>query len=264
MMPMPPPAPIYTAENCRPAYQLNWSLTVFWNHPAEGAEWFADLRRVTEPDGVRLLEHRFCEPGVSQFLVSTIPRVAPPQLIRSVKGRLQHLVRAQFPQALRRHYCLRSVGRIDRNTAEEYVRAQMERHPMADPRIQSLLARYQIQSSEVDLSQARSTAHGQFWYNLHLVFVHEQRWREVRETALAHTHDMILATAQKHGHLLSVGGLVPDHVHLTLGCAWEESPADAVLSYMNNLAFAAEMAPIFKFGFYAGTIGEYDRGAMRR
>jgi hypothetical protein len=32
---------------------------------------------------------------------------------------------------------------------------------------------------------------------------------------------------------------------------------------MNNLAYAAGMKPIFKFGFYVGTFGEYDLGATR-
>ncbi len=32
---------------------------------------------------------------------------------------------------------------------------------------------------------------------------------------------------------------------------------------MNNLAYAAGMKPIVPFGFYVGTFGEYDLGAMR-
>jgi len=261
---MPAPAAIYTVHNCRPAYQLNWSLTVFWNHPPHGDEWFADLQKATEPDGVRLLEHRFREPDASQFLVSTTPQVAPPQLVRLVKGRLQYLVRGRIPLAFRRHYGLRSVGTADRQTVEEYVCSQVEHHPMADPRVQDMLERYQIRCAQTDLSQPRHTAHGQFWYNLHLVFVHQERWREMREAALARTREVILGTAQKHAHLLSFAGIVPDHIHLTLGCTWKQSPADAALCYMNNLAYAAGMKPIFKFGFYAGTFGEYDLGAVRR
>jgi REP element-mobilizing transposase RayT len=261
---MSTPAPIYTAENCRPAYQLNWSLAVFWNHPTQEASWLEDLKKATEPDGVRVLEHCFRGPGMSQFLISTRPTVSPPQLLWSVKGRLQCLVRGEFPKAFRRHYGLRSVGSADRATIEDYVRQQAEHHPMADPRVQANVQRCQISFPEIDLSQPRRTSHGQFWYNLHLVFVHEERWREVRGPALARARDVIVATARKHGHLISVGGIVPDHVHLTLGGNWEESPAEIVLCYMNNLAYAAGMKAIFKFGFYVGTFGEYDLGAMRR
>jgi REP element-mobilizing transposase RayT len=264
MSPMPVPTPLYTPENCRPAYQLNWSLTVFWTHPAEFAAWLDDLKRATEPDGVRILEHRFCTPGVSQFFLSTLPGVAPPQLVRSVKGRLQYLVRNQYPTPFRRHYALRSVGTADRQTIEDYVRTQTEHHLMADPRVQNMLERQQIQSADADLCQARRTAHGQFWYNLHLVFVHERRWREFREEGLAGTREMILAAARKHGHLLSAAGIVPDHIHVTLGCNWDESPESVAICYMNNLAYNAGMKPIFKYGYYAGTIGEYDLGAMRQ
>ncbi len=229
----------------------------------QDAEWLEDLKKATEPDGVRVLEHCFRDSTMSQFVVSTTPVVSPPQLVRSVKGRLQYLVRGELPKAFRRHYGLRSVGSVDRATIEEYVRRQAEHHPMADPRVQATVQRCQIDIPEVDLSQPRRSSHGQFWYNLHLVFVHQERWREVREPAFVHTRDMILATARKHAHLLSVGGIVPDHIHLTLGGNWEESPAETVLCYMNNLAYASGMKPIFKFGFYVGTFGEYDLGAMR-
>jgi REP element-mobilizing transposase RayT len=263
MAPMSALTPLYTADNCRPAYQLNWGLTVFWRRPIENADWLADLKKATEPDGVRVLEHCFREPGMSQFLVSTRPTVTSPQLVRSVKGRLQYLVRRQFPSAFRRHYGLRSVGSVGRAATEEYVRSQAMHHPMADPRVQATVGRLQIDFPEVDLSQPRRSGHGQFWYNLHVVFVHKERWCEIREPALARTRETILATARKHAHLLSAGGIVPDHIHLTLGGNWEESPAETTLCYMNNLAYAAEMKPVFKFGFYVGAFGEYDLGAIR-
>jgi REP element-mobilizing transposase RayT len=212
---MSTPVAIYTPDNCHPAYQLNWSLAVFWNHPERDSAWFADLQQATEKDGVRLLEHRILEPGVSQFFVSTTPQVAPPQLVRSVKGRLQYLLRDRYPSAFRRHYGLRSVGKASRRAIEEYVRGQVEHHPSADPRVQHAMARFQIHCPDVDLSQPRRTAHGQFWYNLHLVFVHAERWREVREAVLDRTQRTILAAATKHGHLLSEGGIVPDHIHST-------------------------------------------------
>jgi hypothetical protein len=36
--------------------------------------------------------------------------VAPSQCLRSIKGRLQHLVRAALPRAFRRNYSIRSLG----------------------------------------------------------------------------------------------------------------------------------------------------------
>src|SRR5437016_5225948 len=105
MSPMPAPAPLYTAANCSPAFQLNWSLAAFWTAPMlPAADWLPSLRAATEPDGVRVLEHHCKQPTTSQFLLSTTPAVAPQQIIRSVKGRLQYLVRHQLPQAFRRNY----------------------------------------------------------------------------------------------------------------------------------------------------------------
>ena len=103
------PAPIYTSENCRAAYQLNWSLALFWQEPAANADWLADLQR----GGARRVPHpryQFARPGVSQFLVSTRPETAPERLVWSVKGRLQHQVRRQCPKAFHRNYGLRSAG----------------------------------------------------------------------------------------------------------------------------------------------------------
>lgn len=35
------------------------------------------------------------------------------------------------------------------------------------------------------------------------------------------------------------------------------------MAILNNIAFGHEMKPIFQYGFYAGTFGEYDLGAIR-
>lgn len=84
--------PIYTPHNTKPAYQLNWALTIFWrDRPIPDDDWFDALQSATEPDGVRVLKHRITTRDASQFFVSTRPHVAPSQLVRSVKGRLQHL-----------------------------------------------------------------------------------------------------------------------------------------------------------------------------
>ena len=61
------PEPLYTADNVRIAYQLNWSLAIFWNQSAPSPEWLEPLQTNTEPDGVRILEHRFTKPNVSQL-----------------------------------------------------------------------------------------------------------------------------------------------------------------------------------------------------
>ena len=64
--------------------------------------------------------------------------------------------------------------------------------------------------------------------------------------------------------LLSKGGILPDHVHLALGCDVREPPCQVALSYMNNLAYAFGMKRAFAIGFYVGTRGEYDVGVAAR
>jgi hypothetical protein len=71
---------------------------------------------------------------------------------------------------------------------------------------------------------------------------------------------MILKAVAKRRQLLSVAGIAPDLIHLTIGCSVEESPAEVSLSYMNNLRYACGLNRNFGMGFYVGTFGEYDLG----
>jgi REP element-mobilizing transposase RayT len=255
--------PIYTPHNTEPAYELNWGLTVFWRGtPIPNDVWLAALQRGTEPDGVRVLKHRIATNNASQFFVSTKPHVSLQQLIRSVKGRLQHQIRERSPKPFQRNYCLRSIGSATRSVVEAYVASQLGHHRMADPNVQRRLARFQRYYAGVDLSKPSFSAHGEYWHNLHLVFVHEDRWMEIRESVLGRLLAVIEGAARKHGHRLSRAAVLPDHIHLTLGCDISESPEQVVLGYMNNCAYVCGMKPVFRFSNYVGTFGEYDRGAV--
>ncbi len=122
--------------------------------------------------------------------------------------------------------------------------------------------KYQRAFSDVDLSQAISSAHGRYWYNLHLVLVNAERWMEIRPSVLQSMSSMIVRVSMKYTHRLSRVGMLADHIHLTLGCQVTESPEEVALRFLNNLAFSVGMSPCFKFGYFAGTIGEYDRSAV--
>jgi REP element-mobilizing transposase RayT len=255
--------PLYTPLNCTPAYQLHWVLDVFWRTPPPDAGWLASLQRATEPDGVRVLRHRLLGSSTSQFHVSTKPPVAPTALVRSVKGRLQYLVRDREPRAFRRNYGIRSVGSARRETVEDYVRGQTGHHRMADTRVQERLGKYKIEDHDVDLSQMQRGGHCQYWYSLHVVLVHEGRWMEIRDRMLTAMRQMIIRVAKSRAYRLSRGGILPDHVHLTVGCDPGESPEHVALCFMNNLAYACGMKPVFMPSYYVGTIGEYDLGVFR-
>lgn len=73
---------------------------------------------------------------------------------------------------------------------------------------------------------------------------------------------MILQIAAKKQHSLSRAAILPDHIHMLLRPSIHESPGDVALAYMNNLAHAHGMQPRFQFGYYAGTCGDYDMGAI--
>ena len=217
--------PLYTPQNTEPAYQLNWGLTLFWRHfpiPEEG--WLARLQEATEPDGVRVIKHRVTTGEASQFFVSTKPHVSLSELIRSVKGRLQHLIRDETPKAFQRNYCVRSIGAAKRSVVEDYVASQLKHHRMADRRVQQRLARFQRGYPGVDLSKSWFSSHGEYWYNLHVVIVNEERWIETWDQVLSELSRMIDRVASKHGDRLSRVGMFADHIHMTMGCSIDRSP----------------------------------------
>ncbi len=253
------PNPLYTPSNCpEPAYQLDWSYDLFWRERPSNFPWQDELRGICEEDSIRILQHGFQEPNVSQFLISTPPRIAPLLIVQRVKGRLQHLIREQDPKAFRRNYGIRSIGSTRRTKLEQYLATQLDHHAMADLKVQSRLAKYQIHQPEVDLSQPRRTTHARYWYNLHIVIVNDSRYMEIRHEVLTALREMIVRASNVKGHWLSRAAIVPDHIHLTLGCRLEEAPEEVVLSYMNNLAYAYGMKRVFKYGYYVGTFSEYD------
>lgn len=254
--------PLYTAKNTRVAYQLNWSYALFWREPPQSLDWYPELQAVTEPDHIRLLNHAFCEPNVSKFLVSTTPEVVPELIPQRVKGRLQHLLQRTMPRAFQRNYSLRSIGSTKRDKVEAYVASQLGHHSMADARVQARLEEYQVHDETVDLSRQRQTSHAIYWYSLHLVFVMRDRDMHLQDETLTAIRNMICAAAKKKKHSLSRAAVLPDHIHLTIGCDLAESPEQVALSYLNNLAFAVGMKTIFEYGYWVGTFGEYDLGVV--
>lgn len=262
---MPAIEPIYTPENCEAAYQLNWSLSIFWNSPPPPqADWIEALRQATKADGVHLLEHRLTERNVSQFLLSTRPEMPPPAAVRAVKGRLQYLVRDKLPKAFRRNYGLWSVGTVKADVIERYVADQTRHHHMADPRVQRRFESLSIGGSRELLDTPRVSGHAQFCYNLHLVLVSRDRDIEIRRRALEARQHMLVAAAAKKGHLIGKGQILADHLHVALGCQLSEPPQEVALGYLNNLAYAAGMKPIFQYGYYVGTFSRYDLDAIRQ
>ena len=191
-------------------------------------------------------------------------RRPPSDVVRSIKGRLQHLVRDELPRAFRRNYRIESVGEVDNGVLQHYVAAQPERHRMADPRAAARLGAVQFHDEHVELSAIRTSAHGQFLYNLHIVLENADHLSDMREETLAASRRMLIAACRKREWLLSRIGVASNHLHVLVGGDVTDAPQDVALSLMNNLAYAQEMTAAFEFSYYVGTFGNYDRDAIRR
>jgi REP element-mobilizing transposase RayT len=224
--------------------------------------WYNQLKENVHRDLIRVLEHHFKPPNIWLFLLSTQPIVRPPQIIKSVKGRLQNLLQGSHPKAFRRNFSLTSIGDARREVVEAYVSDQLGHHRMADVCVQTQFTEFQLTFPDVDLSKPQFSSHGRYVYNLHLVLVHQDRWCEVDRGRLEVTRDMIINAAGKKRHRLSRVSLFAEHVHMTLGCRYDESPEDVALGYLNNLAYAHGMKEAYRYGYYVGTFGEYDMGAV--
>ena len=259
------PSPIYTLSTCpNPAYQLNWSYTIFWHQRPTASPWLEALQLANEPDGIRILQHQFAGKKASQFLVSTKPHVAPRNIVQRIKGRLQAQLRPTQPNAFQRNYALRSIGAIKRSTVDTYVAGQVQHHLMADERVSKRLEDYKFFDKAIDLAKPTHTSHGIFWHNLHLVLVNAERHRNTDDARLRGLHQMIRSVARKKGYGLSRIGMLADHLHITLRGKLDDSPADIALGYLNNLAYVMGMRAEFCFSYYVGTFGEYTIRAIPR
>jgi REP element-mobilizing transposase RayT len=256
--------PLYTAQNCTPAFQLRWSLSLFPKQPLPSPEhWLERLQAATEPDGVRVLECQTRQDSSIQFLISTTPAVPPPQIVKSVKGRLQHTLRPVAACEFRRNFRLTSLGDARLEIVEDYVARQLIRHPLADGASSQSMEQFQMTYPDTDLSQPVNSAHGQYVIALHIVLVHAERWRTCEASFHTVTKDAIHATAAKKGHRISRIAILADHVHLTAGVGYQASPSEVVLAYMNNVAYRHAMLRMWIDSFYVGTIGPYDMAAVR-
>lgn len=254
-------SPFYVPKDCKPAYQLDWSFSVFWRRAPATFDWLEELQVLNKVDDIRILQHAFQEPKTSQFLISSQPDKAPLLIAQRVKGRLQRLVRNTIKRPFQRNYGLRSVGSTRREKLEQYLATQLDHHPMADQRVAERFQRYQIFNPNVDLREAQATSHARYWYNLHIALVNDGRYREIHHERMQSVHDMIYRVAQKKTHRLSRAAVLPDHIHLMLGCPIETSPLEVVLSYMNNLSYACGQR-LFMPSYFVGTFSEYDLGVI--
>jgi REP element-mobilizing transposase RayT len=253
----------YTSDNCKFAYQLRWGVTVFWRQCVDPGTWLEPFVSAIEKDEIRLLTWRQMDPLTTQFAVSTTPPLSPQFIVQRVKGRLQYSVRDIAPKALRPHYAIRSVGTQERKVVEAYIAKQPSKHPMASQRSQEVFEELVYIDENVNLAEPQNTIHGTWWYNLHLVLVHVERWRDADRRRLIETQKSIIRLADFQRWRLSRCSILADHLHVAVGCNLDESPESVALAMMNCAANVYGAMPVFSFSAFIGTFGEYDQRAVQ-
>lgn len=255
--------PTYSQFNCSVAYQLNWSLTVFGETALPSPEPVIDpLRECMARDRLKILEFHKLDSNVVQFFVSSQPGHAPSDIIRSLKGRWQHVAREIGWIKFRRNYYLASVGAARSEELDSYVARQNARHPMADAMVQELMESMQFHDPAIDPAELRRSPYGRYVNALQIVIENDFGWNEIRPDVLEAYLHMIRGTCGKHGWKLSRVGLLSNHLHILLAAGIRDSPESVGLALMNNMAYAQGSKPIFRYSYYAGTFGKYDRGAI--
>ena len=134
---------------------------------------------------------------------------------------------------------------------------------MVDARAQATIESFQFHDPSIDLVAIRRSSYGEFSYALQVVIESDLGWRETRSEVLKTYRQTIIACCQKHEWLLSRIGILSDHMHILLAARMTDSPESIALSLMNNLAFSQGMKPMFRFSYYVGGFGHFDRGAIR-
>jgi len=261
------PKPLYHPENLSPAYELRYSWTGWPTRgglPPEGVGVLERLNAAWEDNGLRRLEQRWAEDRV-QITFSTKTHVSPVFLASRAKGRLQHELRKSGLTfaGFSRKVAVRTLGHNRREHVEAYIASQVDRERFCDPSFEALIREFTVVCPDVDLSQPTETAHGRYWYNVHIVLVTAERHRVVDRRRLTVLRDTSLAIAEKKGYGISRLSVMPDHLHTALRGNLEHSPLDIALAFQNNLAYALGQLRIWADTFYTGTFGEYDMGAVR-
>jgi REP element-mobilizing transposase RayT len=262
------PKPIYRSEQLDPpAYHLRYTWTGW---PSKGLlpleldkDLTTELYQLWESDGLRRLESNWT-PSQIQFTFSVKPTVSPLFFVARVKGRLQHAFRsANSPVSFSRKVAFRTIGGNHRRAVEAYIESQVDKERFVDWRFSDFLKRFTVRDDSIRLNEPFATNSGRYWYHLHLVLVTDFRMRITDQKSLEKINRTCQAIAKTKGYGISRRSLMPDHLHLSLSGNIEQSPEAIALTFMNNTAYAFGQRAIWRPGYYVGSFGEFDMGAVR-
>lgn len=258
--------PWYRPQVENAAYQLRYSWTG-WpaenNFATQPVRLIDEVRSLWESDQMRVLEYRWNSELV-QILFSASPDVSPVFIAARAKGRLDHALRKSgIDLPFSRKISVRSLGENTLRDLEAYVEQQVSKERFVDPRFVRKMQELIVADGQTDLSKPTESAHGRYWYNLHLVLVVEHRAPIASHALLVEVREAFLKVAKSKGHCVSRLAVMPDHLHAVLRGKPTESPLDLIFSYQNNLAYLTRQPQLWSPGFYVGTIGDYSMQAVR-
>ena len=263
------PRPIYTPRGVRPVHALRYDWTGWLSEeskapfPPNTFRLIEQTAPLWEADGIRLDDFRHHR-GSLQLLFECGPDVPPVYFASRVKGRLQHALRqgAAWPRFSRK-VSVRTLGENVRAAVEGYLGKQVRKEGFVDPRFRARLSQYTIEDETVDLAEPTLTNSGRYWYNIHLVFVTAGRRRTGSDEIFTAIRDGSLRIAKKKGYLIKSLSVMPDHTHVALRGAIDDTPEDIALAFMNNLAFLLGRDRVWKDEYYVGTFSEYRLDVIR-
>lgn len=259
--------PMYLPEHTKAAYQLRYiwtgwpSQTIFPPRPEE--DFFTELFRAWETDGIRILKTQWQKESLA-FVASLTPQVSPVLFTQRMKGRLQYALRRYgVPTAFSRKFSMRSIGEAHRKAIEPYIAGQVDKEQFASEQFKKFLQQFTVCNHDVDLGKPATSAHGRYWYNLHLVLVIGGRIQIDDADFLGRVRNTCFRIAEVKKHRISRLSVMPDHLHIALGGNAMQSPEEIALSYMNNLAHVLRLGAVWQPSYYVGSFGEYDMDVIR-
>ena len=259
--------PLYNGLNLNPAFHLRYSWTGWPSgkrfNDLPSPVFMGTIKEIWEQDGMRLLEHKWSYAQI-QLTFSATPHVSPAFLASRAKGRLQHALRVVgIPQQFSRKVSVRSVGDNTTDVVIAYIESQVGKERFVDPKFTAMLNKFTLTNSNVDLTLPSASAHGRYWYNLHLVLVAKDNGLRVDRESLAKIRDGVFRIADVKGYAIGAASVMPDHIHMALRGDYQRSPHEIALAFQNNLAYVLGQQRIWQENYYVGTFSDCDMWAIR-
>lgn len=165
--------------------------------------------------------------------------------------------------AFSRKVAFRSLGENTSGIVVDYIRGQVGKEDLADPRFREIMRQFTARREDVCLTEPSESNSGRYWYNLHVVLVVAGRFRIANPQKLAAIRDAAFAVAEGEGHRMALLPLMPDRIYMAIRGNIERSPEKTALAFQNGLACAAGCR-VWQDGYYVGTFSECDLSVVRR